>query len=84
MWESGKGPCTGLNPDDPRVQPSPKRDPANEPPKGSRGLGDTIAKFTHATGIAQAVEAVSQIVGVPCGCNERQQWLNEVVPYRQE
>ena len=46
--------------------------------------GDTIAKFTHATGIAQAVEAVSQIVGVPCGCNERQQWLNEVVPYRQE
>jgi hypothetical protein len=50
----------------------------------SRGLGDTIAKITHATGIAQVVEAVSQIAGVPCGCAERQQWLNKVVPYRQE
>jgi hypothetical protein len=50
----------------------------------SRGLGDTIAKVTHATGIAQAVDFVSQLVGLPCGCAERQQRLNEVVPYRQE
>jgi hypothetical protein len=46
--------------------------------------GDTIAKITHATGVAQAVEAVSHATGVPCGCKERQEWLNEVVPYRQE
>ena len=49
-----------------------------------RGLGDTIAKLTHATGIAQAVEVISHVVSVPCGCKERQQWLNKVVPYRQE
>jgi len=53
-------------------------------PPTSRGLGDTIAKITHATGIAQAVEAVSNATGVPCGCKERQEWLNRVVPYRQE
>jgi hypothetical protein len=52
---------------------------AGEPP--SRGLGDTIAKLTHATGIAQAVEAVSGALGVPCGCKERQEWLNKVMPY---
>jgi hypothetical protein len=48
----------------------------------SRGIGDTIAKFTHATGIAQAVEAVSGALGMPCGCKERQEWLNKVVPYK--
>ena len=48
----------------------------------SRGLGDTIAKLTHATGIAQAVEAVTSAIGVPCGCKERQEWLNKVVPYQ--
>jgi hypothetical protein len=47
----------------------------------SRGLGDTISKFTHATGIAQAVEAVSKATGVPCGCKGRQEWLNKMVPY---
>jgi hypothetical protein len=56
--------------------------PADEieaPP--SRGLGDTISKFTHATGIAQAVEAVSKATGVPCGCKGRREWLNKMVPY---
>jgi hypothetical protein len=47
----------------------------------SRGLGDTISKFTHATGIAQAVEALSKATGVPCGCKGRQEWLNKMVPY---
>lgn len=37
----------------------------------SRGLGDTIAKFTEAIGIK------------PCGgCKERQAKLNEIVPYK--
>jgi hypothetical protein len=48
----------------------------------SRGLGDTISKFTHATGIAQAVEAISQATGLPCGCKQRQEWLNKRVPYQ--
>ena len=47
----------------------------------SRGIGDTIAKFTHATGIAQAVHAVSTAVGVPCGCGQRQENLNQAIPF---
>jgi hypothetical protein len=51
----------------------------------SRGLGDTIAKFTHATGIAKAVEAVTEALGIEdCGCGARQEWVNGVVPYRLE
>jgi hypothetical protein len=52
------------------------------PPCKSRGLGDTIAKFARATGIAQAVETVSKITGRPCGCKERQEALNRAVPYQ--
>jgi hypothetical protein len=48
-------------------------------PIRSRGLGDTIAKITHATGIDRVVKAVT---GSDCGCAKRQQWLNEVVPYK--
>lgn len=45
----------------------------------SRGLGDTIAKITHATGIAQVVKKVSG--GEDCGCRGRQNKLNEIFPY---
>jgi hypothetical protein len=62
-------PCSARDPDDAAAG------------RKSRGLGDTIAKLTHATGIAQAVEAVSKATGVPCGCKGRQEWLNKVVPY---
>ena len=44
----------------------------------SRGLGDTIAKFTHATGIAKLVKGT---VGSDCGCNQRQQAANQLFPY---
>ena len=47
----------------------------------SRGLGDTIAKFTKATGISAAVKAV---LGDDCGCPKRQQALNEAVPYKND
>lgn len=50
-------------------------------PSTDRGLGDTIARFTHATGIAQAVKAISAAVGVPCGCAGRQEALNRALPY---
>ena len=46
--------------------------------QASRGLGDTIAKFTEATGIATVVKAIA---GDDCGCDKRQEWLNKVVPY---
>lgn len=50
----------------------------------SRGLGDTIAKITKATGIAAVVDYVAEkITGKKdgCGCKKRQQKLNELVPY---
>jgi hypothetical protein len=51
----------------------------------SRGLGDTIAKITHATGIAKAVEVVTEALGIEdCGCSGRQEWLNGAVPYNVE
>jgi len=45
----------------------------------SKGLGDTIAKITEATGIDKAVKFIA---GEDCGCNERKKKLNELFPYR--
>ena len=44
----------------------------------SQGLGDTVEKVLKATGIAKVVKA---IVGDDCGCNERKQRLNAILPY---
>lgn len=44
----------------------------------SKGLGDTIAKITNATGIAKIVKAITP----NCGCDKRQEWLNKVVSYK--
>jgi len=44
----------------------------------SKGLGDTIAKVTKATGIDRIVKAV---VGDDCGCAERQEKMNRLFPY---
>ena len=49
-----------------------------EIPKKSRGLGDTIAKFTKVTGIKKLVK---KVVGENCGCSERQAALNRFLPY---
>ena len=48
----------------------------------SKGLGDTINKFTTATGIKKAVNAVAKATGKDCGCNKRQDTLNRVFPYK--
>lgn len=49
----------------------------------SKGLGDTIAKFTAATGIDKLVEEVTQAMGKEdCGCNKRRRTLNELFPYK--
>lgn len=43
----------------------------------SKGLGDTIEKFTAATGIKKAVETFTEAVGIKdCGCNGRKKKLN--------
>lgn len=48
----------------------------------SKGLGDTIAKITKATGIKQVVESVSKATGKDCGCKKRQEKLNKIFPYK--
>lgn len=49
----------------------------------SKGLGDTIEKFTEATGIKAVVETVTKAVGIEdCGCDERKSMLNKIFPYR--
>ena len=46
--------------------------------KQSKGLGDTIAKITEATGIDKLVKFVA---GEDCGCEERKEKLNKLFPY---
>jgi|TARA_R110000744_G_scaffold60764_1_gene125759 hypothetical protein len=48
----------------------------------SQGLGDSIEKFTKATGIKKFVDKVSDGLNIPCGCQERKETLNEVFPYK--
>ena len=43
----------------------------------SKGLGDTIAKITKATGIKALVKKIPG----DCGCNKRQDKLNKMFPY---
>tara|TARA_R110000824_G_scaffold198743_7_gene382781 strand:+ start:3330 stop:3842 length:513 start_codon:yes stop_codon:yes gene_type:complete len=56
----------------------------NDPeiPVESRGIGDTIAKITKATGIKKAVDTVFNAIGKDCGCTERQGKLNRMFPYK--
>jgi hypothetical protein len=49
----------------------------------SRGLGDTIAKFTKATGIDKVAKFAAKAVGAEdCGCNGRAESLNKSFPYK--
>ena len=47
----------------------------------SKGLGDSIEKFTKATGIKKVVDTVSKTVKKDCGCNKRKDTLNRLFPY---
>ena len=42
----------------------------------SRGLGDSIEKFTKATGIKKVVDTVSKVTGKDCGCSKRKDSFN--------
>jgi hypothetical protein len=54
-----------------------------DPKEESKGLGDTIAKFTHATGIDKLADSVAKMAGQEdCGCNGRREKLNKLLPYR--
>lgn len=43
----------------------------------SRGLGDDIKKITAATGLDQLTKRIAQLLDEDCGCDDRQEWLNE-------
>ena len=47
----------------------------------SRGLGDSIQKFTKATGIKSVVDKVSKGLNIPCGCEGRRKAMNAIFPY---
>ena len=51
----------------------------------STGLGDTIAKVTHAVGLDKVAESVAKADGKDdCGCNKRREKLNELFPYKNQ
>ena len=47
--------------------------------KRSKGLGDTVEKFTEATGIKKVVK---WIAGEDCGCDKRKEKLNQLFKYK--
>jgi len=50
--------------------------------KTSKGLGDSIAKITKATGLDKFAQGMAKSVGKEdCGCNERRDTLNRIFPY---
>jgi|TARA_R110000787_G_C13195593_1_gene423486 hypothetical protein len=48
----------------------------------SKGFGDTVAKFTKATGIKTFVDKVAAATNSDCGCDERRDTLNRILPYK--
>ena len=51
----------------------------------SKGLGDSVEKFTRTTGIKSLTELAMGAMGHrDCGCNKRKNWLNKQFPYKQK
>ena len=48
----------------------------------SQGLGDSVEKFTKATGIKKMVDTMSRGLNLPCGCEARKGVLNKMFPYK--
>jgi len=47
----------------------------------SKGLGDSIEKFTKATGIKKVVDKISEVTKKDCGCGKKKETLNRLFPY---
>tara|TARA_Y100001972_G_C7556625_1_gene279645 strand:+ start:212 stop:388 length:177 start_codon:yes stop_codon:yes gene_type:complete len=47
----------------------------------SEGLGDTVEKFTKATGIKKIIQKIAEKTGRSCGCEARRKKLNSMFPY---
>jgi len=51
----------------------------------SKGLGDSVEKFTKKTGLKSLAEFAAKAAGAKdCGCNKRKQWLNKNFPYKNQ
>jgi len=51
----------------------------------SKGLGDTIAKVTKATGLDKVANTMAKAAGMnDCGCGQRRDTLNRVFPYKRQ
>tara|TARA_R110000765_G_scaffold355942_1_gene446109 strand:- start:17 stop:247 length:231 start_codon:yes stop_codon:yes gene_type:complete len=49
----------------------------------SKGLGDTVEKFTKATGLYTLAGMAAKFVGKEdCGCGQRKDKLNNMFPYK--
>ncbi len=48
--------------------------------RAGRPLGDAIADFTDATGLARLAHIYENLTGRSCGCEERRQMLNRLFP----
>ena len=49
----------------------------------SKGLGDSVEKFTKATGLKALTDIALKATGYKdCGCNKRKKWLNTNFPYK--
>ena len=50
-----------------------------------KGLGDTIARATHATGLDRFAEKIAKARGKSdCGCKRRQEYINQLIPYKKK
>jgi hypothetical protein len=45
-----------------------------------KGLGDVVADFTHLTGLDRLADWYSDVTRQDCGCSQRQDALNQLVP----
>ena len=51
-------------------------------PSKDKGFGDTLARIFTVTGVKAVVDKISEVTGKDCGCSERQEALNELLPYK--
>ena len=56
----------------------------NNPHFTDRGLGDTVDRFTQATGIKWLIVNIADKLGVSCGCAKRRELLNKWFPYKKK
>ena len=42
------------------------------------GLGDAVANVTRLTGVDRLAKTYEQVTGKSCGCEERQEFLNQI------